>query len=48
MEIAIMAVVRLFATVFRRSTESPWLIRGLLAGFIVGIIALILGLVNSP
>ena len=46
MEIAIMAVVRLFAAVFRRSTESPWLLRGLLVGFLVGIIALIVGLVN--
>ena len=46
MEVAIMAVVRLFAAVFRPSTESPWLIRGLLIGFIVGIIALIIGLVN--
>ena len=46
MEIAIMAVVRLLAIFFRRSTASPWLIRGLLVGFIVGIIALIIGLVN--
>jgi len=46
MEIAIMAVVQLLATFFRRSTASPWLIRGLLVGFIVGIIALIIGLVN--
>ena len=46
MEIAIMAVVQLLATFFRRSTESPWLIRGLLVGFLVGIIAFIIGLVN--
>jgi len=46
MELGIMAVVRLLAAVFRRSTESPWLIRGLLVGFIVGIIALIIGLAN--
>lgn len=46
MEIAIMAVVRLLSIFFRRSTASPWLIRGLLVGFIVGITALILGLVN--
>ena len=48
MEIAIMAVVRLLAAFFRRSTESPWLIHGLLVGFVVGIIALIIGLVNWP
>ena len=47
MELGIMAVVRLLVAVFRRSTASPWLIRGLLVGlFIVGIIALIIGLVN--
>ena len=46
MEIAIMAVVRLLAIFFRRSTASPWLLRGLLVGFIVGIIALMIGLVN--
>ena len=46
MEIAIMAVVRLLATFFRRSTTSRWLIRGILVGFIVGITALIIGLVN--
>jgi hypothetical protein len=46
MEIGIMAVVRLLATFFRRNTASPWLIRGLLVGFIVGITALIIGLVN--
>jgi H+/Cl- antiporter ClcA len=46
MEIAIMAVVRLLATFFRRSMESRWLIRGLLVGLIVGITALIISLVN--
>jgi hypothetical protein len=46
MEIAIMAVVRLLAIFFGRSTASPWLIRGLLVGFIVGIAALIIGFVN--
>jgi hypothetical protein len=46
MEIAIMAVVRLLAAFFRPSTESPWLIRGLLIGFIVGITALLVVLVN--
>jgi hypothetical protein len=46
MEIGIMAVVQLLATLFRRSTASPWLVRGLLVGFIVGIVALIIGLVN--
>jgi hypothetical protein len=46
MELGIMAVVRLLAAIFRPSTESPWLIRGLLVGFLVGIIAFIIGLVN--
>jgi len=46
MELGIMAVVRLLVAVFRRSTESPWLIRGLLVGFLVGIIAFVIGLVN--
>lgn len=46
MEISIMAVVQLLATFFRRSTESPWLIRGLVAGFIVGITALLIGVVK--
>jgi hypothetical protein len=46
MEIAIMAVVRLLATFFRRTTASLWLLRGLLVGFIVGITALLIGLVK--
>ena len=46
MELGIMAVVRLLATFFRRSSASPWLIRGLLVGFLVGITALLIGLVK--
>jgi hypothetical protein len=46
MELGIIAVVRLLAAFFRRSTASPWLIRGFLVGFIVGITALLIGLVN--
>ena len=46
MEIGVMAVVQLLTAFFRRSTTSPWFLRGLLVGFIVGISALIIGLVN--
>ena len=46
MEIGMMALVRLLTTFFRRSPASPWLIRGLVIGFLVGITALLIGLVK--
>ena len=46
MEISVMAVVRLLATLFSRGMASPWEIRGFLIGLIVGITVLIIGLVK--